>query len=99
MSAPPSTGEVAGPPAADVTVEEIDGRLAVCVPSTENILYLNETATAVWRLCDGTRSDLDVATAVAATYGQEIDAVDAAVRDLLRDLRAAGALNPLDTGA
>jgi hypothetical protein len=92
MTAAGTSGGRVGPPAADVHTEEIDGRLAVYAPRTQRILYLNETATRVLQLCDGTRTDRDVTAMLAAAYGQGVDVVEPEVRRLLRRLRAAGVL-------
>lgn len=37
---------------------DIDGRVSAYAPGAEEVVFLNETASQVWRLLDGTR-DLD----------------------------------------
>lgn len=80
-----------GPPAPGVWVEEVDGRAAVAAPAAEQIVFLNETATAVWRLLDGSRSEDEVVADVRSSYGGGPD-VREAVRQLIADLRARGLL-------
>lgn len=84
-------------PAADVCQVELDGRISLFAPSTDQILSLNETATAVWRLCDGTRTRGGIVDELATVYGLDAQHVDSEVRGLLETLRAAGALRDQST--
>jgi len=99
MSSPDLLRGVAGPAGPDVSMEEIDGRLAIYVPKTEQILCLNDSATSVWRLCTGRRTGREVVVAVAAQYEMDVDAVEPEVRSLLRELLVAGALSMVDPEA
>jgi hypothetical protein len=84
-----------GPPAEGVHAVEVDGRVSLYVPATDQIVSLNETASTVWSLCDGHRDTDEVVGTVAAVYGRGIEDIRAEVCQVLEDLRAAGALAPL----
>lgn len=86
--------EPVGPPCEGVSVEELDGRVAIYIPTSEQVLYLNETATRVWRLCDGRRSAAQVVATIAHEYGRAEDDVASDVRRVLGDLDAAGVFPP-----
>lgn len=70
----------------------IDDEMCVFDPRIDQVLTLNSTASAVWSLCDGRRSEDDVVAAVAATYGTDLETVDADVRSLIGAWRDAGLL-------
>ena len=53
---------------------------------------LNATAAAIWELADGTRTSTELAGALAAAYGIDVDAVDGPVREVLAGLAAERAL-------
>ncbi|MDO9084974.1 MAG: PqqD family protein [Anaerolineaceae bacterium] len=40
----------------DFRLEKMDDELLLFNPKSTNILYLNETASLIWQLCDGQRS-------------------------------------------
>jgi hypothetical protein len=92
MSATGGGGGRVARPVAALSLEEIDGRLAVYVPRAERICYLNETAARTWLLCDGRRTDRDVAAMIAEAYGQQVEVVEPLVLRVLDSLRAAGVL-------
>ena len=71
-------------PRADVRFEELDGEAVVYDHTGRQAIYLNDTATVVWQLCDGQRTVADISTLLtkefpdaAAELGTDIsDAVD-----------------------
>lgn len=64
-----------GPPAAHVVESEVDGRISLFDPQTEEVSMLNDTASDVWRLADGTSTLDQVVELVARAYGVEADAI------------------------
>jgi glutathione synthase/RimK-type ligase-like ATP-grasp enzyme len=68
-------------PAAGVTLELLDNELVLSDPEGARGYFLNETALAIWELCDGRRTVAGVARDLAHRYG-----LDPA--DLLEDVRA-----------
>ena len=52
----------------DFRLEKMDNELLLFNPKTTNILYLNETASLIWQLCDGQRSVTDMITLLIETF-------------------------------
>ena len=52
----------------DLIVEELDGELLVSDPSNGHACRLNQTAAAVWNLCDGRRDVRGIASDMIAAY-------------------------------
>jgi hypothetical protein len=71
-----------------VSSEVLDEMVIYC-PATSQALSLNESARAIWELCDGTRSVNDICAELARTVGGEpadlrgdVDAAISRLRDL-----------------
>jgi hypothetical protein len=64
-----------GPAAPGVTEIEVDGRISVYSPVTTDVLMLNESASDVWRLADGTLTLDGLVEALARSYGLEPGAI------------------------
>ena len=76
----------------DLIAEVIDGDLLLFDPVTANTHHLNETAHAIWRMCDGTRTVADIADALCGPFDVERDAALRSAGDLLQKLAAQGLL-------
>jgi hypothetical protein len=77
-----------GPVIADLSIVEIDACVSIFNPATKRAVILNETATKVWHLIDGTRDADAIVRELASTYAVEpaqIHADVAAAITLLRD--------------
>jgi hypothetical protein len=78
-----------GPATPGVTEIEVDGRISVYSPVTAEVLMLNETASDVWRLADGTLTLDGLVEALARSYGVQpaaiFDEVSATVARLRRE--------------
>lgn len=68
-----------GPAAVGVTAVDIDGRFSVFNPHTGRVLTLNETASDVWRLCDGQADASSITAALALAYGEPADDIRASI--------------------
>lgn len=77
---------------------EIDGVIAVYSSAADQVLVLSETASSVWRLLDGVRSERQVVEALAERYGVEPDSIAADVSSMLTSLRDGGLLETRDGG-
>jgi hypothetical protein len=85
-------------PRAGVRFEELDGEAVVYDRSGRQAIYLNETATVVWQLCDGHRSVADISALLTAEFpdvATELttdisDAVDRMVAARVMTLTTAG---------
>lgn len=68
-----------GPPLPGVVAVDLDGRVTVYCPQANDVLILNETASAVWRLLDGNRSSEEIVESLAHDYGLPSPAIAADV--------------------
>ena len=70
----------------------LDDELVLYTSADGQAYILNHTAARVWRLLDGTRTEVTVAQEVADTYGEEYDQVLQDVRELVAHLQTVGLL-------
>jgi hypothetical protein len=85
--------DLVGPPVRWSTEVEVDGRAYVFVPDSNTFLALNESATRVWRHCDGTMSRDDLVSELLLVHGGTHSEVSAVVETALRLLASAGLLS------
>ena len=85
--------ELVGPPRDGVTELEIEGEVSLFVSATNRVVVLNETASAVWNLCDGTRTADEIVQQLAQDFTVTAGAITPDVEAALRDLRSAGVLS------
>jgi hypothetical protein len=60
-------------------LEEIDNELLLFHPASTQILYCNETASLIWRLCDGERTVQEITALLIDAFP---DAADSIARDV-----------------
>jgi hypothetical protein len=89
---PTPTGQLVGPPAAGVSEVEIDGRICLYAPGSEQVVVLNDTASDVWRLADGERTLAELVDLLAASYGVEAASILGDVQAAVEQFRAAALL-------
>jgi len=82
-----------------VTSYPLDDELVLYTPTDGQAYILNHTAARIWRLLDGTRTDVAVAREVSDTYGEEYAQVLTDVRELVESLQAVGLLTAASDGA
>ncbi len=87
-----------GPPAAHIVESEVDGRISLFDPESQEVSLLNDTASDVWRLCDGTSTIDQVVELMAKTYGVEPDAVAHEVKATVTTFYDKGLLAGKDAG-
>lgn len=88
----PERSEVVGPPAAHVVESEVDGRVSLYDPQSEEVLVLNESASDVWRLSDGSQTLEQMVVLLAKAYGVEPAAIDDEVVETVQGFRERGLL-------
>jgi hypothetical protein len=86
-----------GPAIPGVTCLEIDGRIVALPPAGPEVIFFNDTASAVWRLADGTRTLDELLTELADMYGTDVAAIADDVRRILPDFVRAGLMPPTDS--
>ena len=70
----------------------LDDELVLYTPSDGQAYILNRTAARVWRLLDGTRTEITLAREIADTYGEDYEQVLVDVHELVDHLRSVGLL-------
>lgn len=67
-------------PTPDYRLERLDKEILLYHPARTQVLYLNETASIIWSLCDGTRTSDDITALLVeafpeqeSTMGDEVD--------------------------
>lgn len=81
-----------GPPIGTASEVELDGRISVYAPAVGEVLSLNDTASDIWRLCDGMRSLDEIVSALADAYRVSTEAIYDEVEAVLRRFLLAGLL-------
>lgn len=64
-----------GPALGDVSTLELDGRIIALTPNREDVVFLNDTASAVWRLADGTRTLPQILDELAHAYDTQPETI------------------------
>ena len=75
-----------------ISAMEIDGLISLYSPPRRELLALNETASDMWRLCDGEHDLQGVVERLSSAYGVEPAAIEDDVRGALRTLVDLGLL-------
>lgn len=83
---------VVGPPAPHVVESEVGGNISLYDSATEEVLVLNETASDVWRLCDGSQTLDEVVKLLARSYRVEPSDIHAEVVETVQGFRERGLL-------
>ena len=71
---------------------EVDGRVSLYDPQSEEVLVLNESASDVWRLSDGSQTVDQMIALLAKAYGVEPVAIGDEVVETVRGFRERGLL-------
>jgi pyrroloquinoline quinone biosynthesis protein D len=74
-------------------LEELDGQLLLYHPSDTRILSFNETASLVWRLCDGKRTVAEIIDVLVSAFPDAADEIPADVETLLETLHTQRAID------
>lgn len=65
-------------------LEMMDGELLLYHLNETRILYLNQTASLIWQLCDGSQSVNDIITLLCDAYPESADAISSEVPKTLQ---------------
>lgn len=80
------------PPTDAVREVDVDGCLSLYRRDVDRVVVLNETASDVWRLADGTLHDDEIVVLLASAYGVAVEAIEDDVRATLLRLVQEGFL-------
>lgn len=81
-----------------VHFEEMAGESLLFNEATKKTIYLNEAASAIWKLCDGTRSVEELVSLLEQAYGDPTHDFAADVHAALASLFAEGVLKWVEVG-
>ena len=73
-------------------LEQMDGELLLHHPGSTRTLYLNETATLIWQVCDGQRTIADIAELLQDAFPETDEAIDEQVDVTMRQFFECGAI-------
>lgn len=75
-----------------LVVEELDDEILLYRPSTHKAIHLNETAAAIWKLCDGTRTVKDLVDCLLPEFPSAEARISHEVQETIELLLRDGAL-------
>lgn len=73
-------------------IEEIDHESLIYRRPTKAAIYLNETATVIWKLCDGSRTVEEIIAILVESFPDAAGDIAADVRETIDELVRSGAL-------
>ena len=78
-------------PNPDFQLEEMDGELLLYHPGKTVTIYLNETASLIWQLCDGNRNTDAIYTLLRESF-PEVGSLEDDIKSTLGDFQHHGAI-------
>ena len=76
----------------DYRLEMIDGELLLFHPGETKIMYCNQSASLIWRLCDGQHTVEEIASLLSQAFPEAADTIPAEVEATLRQFHEHGAI-------
>lgn len=73
-------------------LEELDGESVVFGRTSSKTYFMNGTASAIWKLCDGSRSVQDIANVLEGIYPESTSEIASDVAQIVDRLVAEGLL-------
>ena len=70
-------------PQAGVELSELEGESVLYHPERMTMMYLNESANIIWRLCDGRRTVASIIDTLAREFPEQANAVAIDVREAI----------------
>ena len=80
-------------PDTEFTLEELDNELLLYHPTKTTTVYMNETASIIWRLCDGDRTVADIVQLIKESYPEAGTGVEEDVETTLNVFIEHGAVS------
>ena len=78
-------------------LEEIDGELLLYSPESTRSIYMNSTASIIWRLCDGKLSTVEIISLLKEAFPDAGDSIEQDVLDSIELFVTNNAIEMLDT--
>ena len=73
-------------------LEEIDGELLLYSPSSTRSVYMNSTASIIWRLCDGNQNVGEIIELLKEAFPEAADKIEQDVVDSISLFKQNGAI-------
>ena len=83
----------------DLLTREVDGEFFLYDPVTDRIVLINHSAAVIFELCDGTRTEEEIAAEVQRLYDSKAEQLDDEVRATLAEFTAQGLIAPAQARA
>lgn len=80
-------------PDRDFALEELDNELLLYHPTKTTTVYMNETASIIWRLCDGERTVGEIVDLIKESYPEAGTDVEQDVESTLKMFQEHGAIS------
>jgi len=80
-------------PDKEFTLEELDNELLLYHPTKTTTVYMNETASIIWRLCDGERTINEIISLIKDSYPEAGSGVEQDVEATLKMFSDHGAIS------
>jgi hypothetical protein len=80
----------------DYRLEQLDDELLLYHPSDTKILYLNQSASLVWGLCDGEHSVAEIVHLLSEAYPEAAEGIPGDVQTTLEQFLESGCIELLD---
>jgi len=78
--------------------QEMEDEGLIFNETTKRTIYLNDSATVIWKLCDGQRSVRAIAELLKQAYGDVEEDFETDVRETIESLLHEGALTSVPVG-
>ena len=79
-------------PNTEYRLEKMDGELLLYHPAATTTVYLNETASLIWHLCDGQRSVGEIVASLQESFPEAGDGIASDVESALNSFVEHGAI-------
>ena len=79
-------------PSTEFTLEQLDNELLLYHPTKTLTVYMNETASLVWQLCDGKRTVAEIVQQLQQAYPEAADNMQSDVEQALAVFSEHGAI-------
>lgn len=76
----------------DYRLEQLDGELLLYHPNEEKIVYLNQTGSLIWGLCDGNHNAEQIINLLSHAFPDAVETIPSDVKSTLNALKKAGCI-------
>ncbi len=76
----------------DYRLEQLDDELLLYHPSEEKIVYLNQTGSLIWGLCDGNHNIEQIISLLSEAFPDAAKAIPSDVKTTLKAFKEAGCI-------